>query len=87
MSKHAKYVIIEDDYPEEDPLVIQDVGPWDQRLTITNDAEHVVAELAAKGRLNNGRRLFYVDSDGQKDELLVKDGRFNGFAPGPRGQS
>jgi hypothetical protein len=29
-------------------------------------------------------RIFYFDSSGDLDELLVKDGRFAGFAPGPR---
>ena len=84
MNGHAHSAIIEDDYLQEEPLVIQDVGPWDRHLTITNDPEHVVQKLAADGLLPRGRRLFYIDTDGQKDELLVTDGRFVGFAPGPR---
>lgn len=78
----ARYVVVEDDFLSEEPLVIQDVGPWDRHPTITNDAEAVVAELVARGELPSGRRLFYIDSEGQKDEILVKDGRFAGFAPG-----
>ena len=83
-ARHARYVVIEDDLLSEEPLVIQDVGPWDRHLTITNDAEWVVEQLVADDQLPPGRRLFYIDSEGQKDELLVKDGRFAGFARGPR---
>ena len=82
-TRHARYVVIRDDFLQEAPVVIEDVGPWDQHPTITNDAEWVVEQLVNQGRLPTGRRLFYIDSDGQKDELLVKDGRFAGFAPGP----
>jgi hypothetical protein len=80
--RHARYAVIEDDLLQEEPLVIQDAGG--QYLTITNDAEWVVEQLVREGQLPPGRRLFYIDSDGQKDELLVKDGRFAGFAPGAR---
>jgi hypothetical protein len=59
-------------------LVIRDVGPWDKYLTITNDAEGVVARVA---QVLAGRRLFYIDSYGDRDELLVRDGKFAGFAP------
>lgn len=48
-------------------------------LTITNGAEGVVEELAP---MLAGRRLFYVDTEGRVDELLVKDGRFAGFKAG-----
>jgi len=61
-------------------ITIQDVGGH-RDLTVTNDAEAVVKELIPRLA---GRRLFYYDSEGQMDELLVKDGRFAGFAPGPR---
>jgi hypothetical protein len=62
-------------------LVIEDVGPWDQRRpTITNDAEAVVAEIAPQLK---GRRLLYLDSSGMCAELLVKDGKFVAFAPAP----
>lgn len=63
-------------------LVIRDLGPWDIHPTVTNDAENVVAELAEEGMLWDGRRLFYYDSEGRLDELLVRDGRFAGFASG-----
>ncbi len=57
--KHARYQIIED-LPGK-PLLINDLGPWDEHLSVTNDAENVAAEL------------------------IQHDGRFLGFAPGPRG--
>jgi hypothetical protein len=72
------------EYEEETKLVIRDVGPWDQFPTVTNDAEDVVDRLVVEGQLPPGRRLFYIDSEGQMDQILVKEGKFAGFAPGPR---
>lgn len=60
-----------------DRVILRDVGPWDSHLTITNDAEGVVADVAP---ILRGRKLFYYDSDGELGELLVKDGKFAGFA-------
>ena len=79
MSRHARYVVVEDDLLDADPLVIRDVGPWDKRPTVTNDAEDVVRRLVEEGRLPEGRRLLYYDSEGNLDELVVKDGKFAGF--------
>ena len=73
------YAVVEN--IEGSPLVIRDLGPWDRHMTVTNDAENVVAELVSEGLLPLGRLLHYYDSDGQLDQLLVKDGRFVGFAP------
>lgn len=84
MGRHANYLIHNPFAPEWNPLVIRDIGPWDRYMTITNDAEHVVEELVSKGVLPAGRRLLYYDSEGELDELLVKDGKFAGFAPGPK---
>lgn len=47
-------------------MLIEDLGPWDVHRTITNDAENVVRLLAPFLR---GRRLFYVDSAGDLDEI------------------
>lgn len=76
--RHARFSIL-----RETPktLYLRDDGPWDSHPTITNDAEWVVEQVA--GRLG-GRALLYYDSDNMLDELLVKDGKFAGFAPGPR---
>jgi hypothetical protein len=49
--------------------------------TVTNDADDVVADLVRQGDLLPGMRVVYCDSEGVWDELLVKDGRFDGFAP------
>lgn len=70
----VSYEIIED---TEDYILIKDLGPWDQYMTITNAAEEVVAELAPTLA---GRRLEYIDSEGRRDQLLVRNGRFVGFA-------
>jgi hypothetical protein len=78
----SKYVIVEDDFLQAEPLVIKDIGR--DAKSVTNDAENVVADLIKQGHLPAGRRLLYYDSDGQLDELLIKDGQFVGFAPGPR---
>lgn len=64
-----------------DRLVIRDLGPWDRHPTVTNDAESVVRELEP---ILSGRRLFYYDSTGQLDELVIRDGHFAGFKAGPR---
>ena len=71
-------------FEDSERLVLLDVGPWDQYPTITNDAEGVV-ERVVRGESGKGlgnRRLFYVDSEGLIDELLVRDGKFAGFKAG-----
>jgi hypothetical protein len=77
MRNTPNYMIVKET-PEY--LVIRDIGPWDKYPSVTNGAEAVVSELAPF-RLN-GRRLFYIDSDGRTDELLVKDCQFAGFSFG-----
>lgn len=80
---HANYEIV----PEESRdgfLTIRDVGPWDRHQTVTNDAEHVVAELLRTGNLTPDMRLFYYDSEGELDEITFTAQGFRGFRPGPR---
>jgi hypothetical protein len=60
-------------------VTIRDLGPWDKFKTVTNAAEFVVETLVAAGRLPEGKRLFYYDSSGDLDEILVQGGRFAGF--------
>lgn len=72
----ANYDIITD---APDYLLIRDIGPWDQFKSITNTAETVVEELADK---LGDRKLYYVDSEGITDQLLVLDGKFTGFKAG-----
>lgn len=64
-------------------IILQDVGPWDRYMTITNAAEILVAEIEEVYGIGN-RQLLYYDSDDELTELLVKDGRFAGFAPVPK---
>lgn len=73
--QQANYLVLE---KTDERIVLQDIGPWDKYMTITNAAENVVASL---GDIGN-RRVFYYDSDGEMTELLIKNGRFAGFAPG-----
>jgi len=60
-------------------LFVVDLGPWDKHKTVTNDIDRVLNELYRQGKLVNGRRLFYRDSEGNQDEVLHKDGFFEGF--------
>lgn len=57
-------------------LVLRDLGPWDEHLTITNDVEGVVARVA---EILGSRRLFYIDSSGELDEIVVEAGAFASF--------
>lgn len=75
--RHANWRVVRDT-PEQ--LVIEDLGPWSEHPTVTNDAEWVVSQVAGSLR---GRVLLYFDSLGSLDQLLVRNGRFAGFAPAP----
>ncbi len=79
MRNHARYMVVEDSFTGESPLVIRDVGPWDQHPTITNDIDWLVSELLRLGSLSPGQRLLYYDSEGELTEALIADGRFQGF--------
>jgi hypothetical protein len=61
-------------------VIIQDVGPWTEHATITNDAENVVREVHECIGLGDCR-LFYIDSEGNMDEIKVCEGEFLGFLP------
>jgi len=76
-TREVNYIIIDE---TAEYLLIEDVGPWNIYLTITNGAEIVVEELAEQ---LGTRRLEYIDSSGDRDQLLVYDGKFVGFAPIP----
>jgi hypothetical protein len=70
-------------------ILLRDLGPWDEYPTITNAAEEVVEEMIKRlipdtGFINadgKQRRLFYIDSDNDYTELVIKDGKFSHFAP------
>ena len=65
--------LYEIEHEDDGAIVIRDLNG---SVSVTNDAEHVVAQLA--DRLN-GRRLLYFDSDGNLDEIVVRNGTFAGF--------
>lgn len=67
----------------DEAVTIRDIGHMTHR-SVTNDAEKIVPEIVALGVLRPGMRLFYYDSENQLDEIKVQDGKFAGFAPGPR---
>ena len=71
--KRSNYKIVSQ---TSDMIELVDLGPWNQYLTITNDAENVIADLAP---ILNGRRVFYEDSEGEVTELLHNNGVFTGF--------
>jgi hypothetical protein len=83
MTRTTNYKVVEQ---TETRVVIRDLGPWTNFMTVTNAVEDVVAELAFDGELKPGQRLFYYDSDGALDEIMVEwnafGARFGGFAPG-----
>lgn len=83
--RNPNFEIVEAESSDE-CLVIRDVGPWDKHPTVTNNPESVVELLISGGVLQTGQRLEYYDSEGRRDQLLVKDGKFAGFAP-PREES
>ena len=76
--KKSNWIIVNEN---KDSITIKDLGPWNKYSTVTNDAESVVEELAP---VLGNRKLLCYDSEGLLGELLVKDGKFNGFAPGPK---
>ncbi len=71
----ANYAIVE---LTDEFVLLRDIGPHDKYMTITNAAEEVVAEIAS---LLGNRRLEYIDSEGERDQIIVKDGKFAGFRP------
>lgn len=75
---HANFRIID---KSQRCVIIKDIGPWNQFLTITNDVEWVVEKLFKDRDIFNGQRLFYIDSDGYFDEIVIEDGKFSSFSP------
>jgi hypothetical protein len=62
-----------------DYIYIRDVGG--NYRSVTNDAEKVIEKLTTENNLGN-RRVFYMDTEGQIDELVHKGNRFTGFKHG-----
>jgi hypothetical protein len=59
--------------------VIKDIGHGHSK-TVTNDVDYVLEKLNTILGLNN-RRVYYIDSDGGKDEIVHSGGRFKCFKP------
>lgn len=66
-----------------EPLVIRDLDRGN--ISVTNDAEHVVAELRKGNMLPPGRRLYYYDSADDLSEIQWNEEGFAGFAHVPGG--
>jgi len=71
---NAEFTII---YGTSKYVFIVDTGHTHTR-SVTNDAENVIKTLYRDHGLGE-RRVFYVDSEGQIDEMLHKSGCFQGF--------
>jgi len=63
-------------------LVILDLGPWTSYRTVTSSAQEIVRTLWDYGLLAGGKRLLYIDSLGNTDEILHASGDFRGFRAG-----
>jgi hypothetical protein len=80
MEIHAIFDIIKE---SQDFVFIKDIG-HKNHIAITNDAQFVLSKLAAEYDINR-RRVFYMDSDGQIDEIEHHGVRFVKFRPGHKG--
>jgi len=69
----ANYAI---DMATDEYILLQDVGPHDEFLTITNDIESVVENMRD---LLRGRKLYYLSSDGETVGVLIDKNEFSGF--------
>jgi hypothetical protein len=80
MDIHADFNVIME---APDFIFIKDIG-HKKHITVTHDAAFVLSELAAEYGIDR-RRVFYMDSDGQIDEIEHHGARFIGFKPGHKG--
>jgi hypothetical protein len=64
--KEPNYSIVE---VSDKHVLIKDEGPWDKYPTITNAVELVVKRIA---KFLHKRRLEYIDSEGNRDEISRK---------------
>lgn len=72
----SNYEIVSENDAE---IILRDLGPWDQFMSVTNDIERIVTDLGS--RLKIGMRLYYFDSEGDLTEVRLNDGKFAGFKP------
>jgi hypothetical protein len=76
LENHAEFSVIKD-YP--DYILIKDIG-HSYTKTVTNDVKYVLQKLDSILSLNN-RRVFYIDSMGEQDEIVHSSGCFKYFKP------
>jgi hypothetical protein len=77
---HATYVVLN---KETSFICIKDTG-HKNRMSVTNDVEYVLSDLSRQFNIDH-RRIFYVDSDGQIDEIIHKGKNFISFKAGHKG--
>ena len=77
---HPRFCLAE---VSEERILLRDLGPWDIHPTITNGAENVVERVQYLLKEYPRARLDYIDSEGEEATLVVKDGKFVGFASVP----
>jgi hypothetical protein len=79
MGKPANFEILFHSNNPDEPLVINDTGPWNIHLTVTNDIDNVIEKLFQEGLLVPGKRLKYYDSEGTLTEVIIKERKFAGY--------
>lgn len=62
-------------------LLIKDVGPYDQYMSVTNDVENLIEHLYNSDVLCDKQSLLYIDSSNRVDEIVHLSGNFICFAP------
>ena len=77
---HAVFSVIE---VKPNFILIKDTGHMDHK-TISNDVEWVLSQLAQEYNLQY-RRIFYIDSAGDIDEIIHNGMAFHGFKHGHEG--
>lgn len=81
MATRSSYTVV---YADQFKVLIEDdlgTGAVTLAMSVTNDAEAVVEELLMSGILIPGRRLYYLDSQRELDEITFDDHGFIGFKP------
>jgi len=75
--RKATYSVVQ----ERPNLIIRDEGPWDYKLTVTNDIENVIRELVEDGLLpfNTDRSFYYYDSMSVFTGVIIDRGKFVKF--------
>ena len=77
----ARFLIF-DVYVPPGTIILLDVGPWAGFKTITTAAEEVVRALWDYRLIRHDQRILYIDSEGNRDEILHLDSQFKGIQPG-----